>query len=108
MIEFHQTLDDINNATVWDVYFNDRKIGTLRKEEYHKIGKVMHGGKCYLNVLYKDYVLPFNVTIKQVRGIAQGAVDSIESEAIMSRVKASGWYESRWITLAKLTHEVQI
>jgi hypothetical protein len=86
MIEFHQTLEDINNATVWDVYFNDRKIGTLRKEEFKKVKGVIHGGKYYLNVLYNDYVLPFKAK-PIIKKIVQGALDSFEADLIMNRIK---------------------
>jgi len=101
MIEFHQTPIDINNATVWEIHFNNRKIGTLRKEEYKKIKGVLHGGNCYLSVLYRDYTLPFKVTKKQVKAIVQGAINNLEADAIMNRVDNSGWTESRWITLEK-------
>ena len=86
MIEFHQSLEDINNATVWEVYFNERKIGTLRKEEFKKESGVIHGGKYYLNVLYKDYVLPFKAK-PMIKKIVQGALDSFEADLIMNRIK---------------------
>ena len=104
MIEFHETLEDINNATVWDIYYGNRKVGSLRKELFNKVGKTMHGGKCYLSVFYQDYVLPFKVTKNQVKGIVQMNIDSIESDAIMNRVNNSEWKDSRWITLEKARH----
>tara|TARA_R110002074_G_scaffold18159_1_gene59068 strand:+ start:180 stop:512 length:333 start_codon:yes stop_codon:yes gene_type:complete len=107
MIEFHKTLDDINDATVWDIHLNDRKIGTFRKELFKKVKGVQHGGKCYMNILYRNYVLPFNITQKQVKTIAQGAVDNFTADSIMDKVNASGWNDSRWITLAKAKQSQQ-
>lgn len=104
MIEFQETLEDINNATVWDIYYGNRKVGSLRKELFNKVGKTMHGGKCYLSVFYENYVLPFKVTKKQVKGIVNMNINSLESDAIMNRVNKSEWKESRWITLEKARH----
>ncbi len=94
MIEFNQTLDDLNNSTVWEITFNSNKIGTLRKEHIHKIKGVQHGGKYYLSVLYRDYVLPFKVK-SIIPKLVQGAVNSFEADAIMIRVSKSDWEKNR-------------
>ncbi len=94
MIEFHQTLEDINNATVWEVYFNDRKIGTLRKEEFKKVKGVMHGGKYYLSVLCKKYTLPLSMR-DMITKLVRAELNSFESDLIMDKVKQTEWHKLR-------------
>ena len=94
MIEFHETLDDINNATVWDIYYGSRKVGSLRKELFNKVGKTMHGGKYYLNILYKDYTLPFSMK-DMIPKICNGAIDNFEADMIITKIEQTDWHKQR-------------
>ena len=92
MIEFHKTILDISNATVWDVYLRDRKIGTLRKEEHTKTQK----GRYYLSVLSMEYIIPLTGR-KMIPKIVQGAIDSLEADIIMQKVEQSEWFKLKMI-----------
>jgi hypothetical protein len=95
MIEFNETINDLNNAKVFEVTFSGQKIGTLMKNNLTK--------KYYLGVLGKSWELPFKAK-KFIPKLVQGALDSLHSDLIMQSIKRSGWTESRWITLEKAKH----
>jgi len=94
MVEFHKSIVEGNDFECWDIYLRDQKIGTLRKELFVKVKNVQHGGKYYLTVLYKDYVLPFKAR-KLIKKLVNGAVDSMESDIIMGKVEETDWHKSR-------------
>jgi hypothetical protein len=96
MIEFQESIIDINNATVWDVLLGERKIGTLRKEEQTKTQK----GRYYLSVLSVDYVIPLSGR-KIIPKVVQGAIDSLEADIIMQKVEHSEWFRLKMMLLKK-------
>ena len=94
MAEFHKSIVEGNDFECWDIYLRGQKIGTLRKELFVKIKNVQHGGKYYLTVLYRDYVLPFKAK-NLIPKIVKGAIDSMEADIIMGKLEETDWYKSK-------------
>ena len=102
-IKFKLTCNDLNNATVWDLYLNDRKIGWIRRELFYREKGVMNGGYFHFEVLHRNYKLPLRAKSMLIK-VINGAIDSLEADLIIDKINRSEWKESRWITLEKAKH----
>lgn len=96
MIEYEYTLVDINHSTVWDIKYSRTKIGTLRKELFHKRKGKLYGGRYYLNIMYKHYEISFKKR-SMVNEIVMAAVTNIEADAFESGNLLLDWEsEKAW------------
>ena len=88
MIEFHETLEDLNNAQVWEICIEgtNRKIGTLMKNELTK--------KYYLDILYKKYTIPFSMRDVIVT-LCEIELNGLDSDILILKIHQSDWNKIR-------------